>query len=118
MYSVRIGADGSLPNLICHATQERSSMRSHVFAKRHSWHLRYCNGPDMVTDVHGSLRGPMSDKKIDQPDRNKKIPFSYQTQKRYPEAEPILDPTCGFEEVDRGEGMGVDDVKTYHRTEK
>jgi hypothetical protein len=47
-----------------------------------------------------------------------KIPFSYQTQKRYPEPEPILDPTCGFEEMDRGEGMGVDDEKTYHRTEK
>jgi hypothetical protein len=48
----------------------------------------------------------------------KKIPFSHQTQNRYPEAEPILDPTCGFEEMDRGEGMAVDDEKTYHRTEK
>jgi hypothetical protein len=50
--------------------------------------------------------------------KKKEIPFSYQTQERYPEAEPILDPTCGFEEVDRGEGMGVDDERTYHRTEK
>jgi hypothetical protein len=36
----------------------------------------------------------------------------------YAEPEPILDPSCGFEEMDRGEGMGVDDEKTYHRTEK
>jgi hypothetical protein len=36
----------------------------------------------------------------------------------YIEPEPILDPTCGFEEMDRGEGMAVDDEKTYHRTEK
>jgi hypothetical protein len=36
----------------------------------------------------------------------------------YPEPEPILDPTSDFEEMDRGEGMGVDDIKTYHRTEK
>jgi hypothetical protein len=37
---------------------------------------------------------------------------------KYTEPEPILDPTCGFEEVDRGEGMAVDDIKEYHRTEK
>jgi hypothetical protein len=37
---------------------------------------------------------------------------------KYTEPEPILDPTCGFEEMDRGEGMAVDDIKEYHRTEK
>jgi hypothetical protein len=37
---------------------------------------------------------------------------------KFEEPEPILDPTCGFEEMDRGEGMAVDDIKTYHRTEK
>ena len=36
----------------------------------------------------------------------------------YEEPQPILDPSCGFEEMDRGEGMAVDDEKTYHRTEK
>jgi hypothetical protein len=36
----------------------------------------------------------------------------------YDEPEPILDSTCVMEQVDRGEGMGVDDEKTYHRTEK
>jgi hypothetical protein len=36
----------------------------------------------------------------------------------YSEPEPILDPSCCFEEMDRGEGMGVDDIKTYHHTEK
>jgi hypothetical protein len=50
--------------------------------------------------------------------RKSKPPFSYFTQKRYPEPEAILDPTCDFEEMDRGEGMAVDDIKTYHRTEK
>ena len=47
-----------------------------------------------------------------------KVPFSYDTQHEFPEAEPILDPTCVFEEQDRGQGMAVDDIKTYHRTEK
>jgi len=60
----------------------------------------------------------MRDANENQPDTQKKIPFSHHTQKRYPEAEPILDPTSTFEEMDRGEGMGVDDVKTYHREEK
>lgn len=36
----------------------------------------------------------------------------------YTEPRPILDPDCEFEKADRGEGMGVDDVKTYHATEK
>ncbi len=49
---------------------------------------------------------------------NQTVPFSRHTQKRYPEAEPILDSTCSFEEMDRGEGMAVDDEKTYHHTEK
>lgn len=52
------------------------------------------------------------------PALKKKHPFSTQTQPRYDEAEPILDPTCCFEEMDRGEGMAVNDEKTYHRTEK
>jgi len=61
----------------------------------------------------------MPDKNNEQPDMDKKkIPFSHHTQKRYPEAEPIQDSTCPFEEMDRGEGMAVDDEKTYHRTEK
>lgn len=36
----------------------------------------------------------------------------------YVEPEPILDASCEFEKADRGEGMAVDDVKTYHRTER
>ncbi len=44
--------------------------------------------------------------------------FSYRTLERYPEPEPVLDPTSDFEQMDRGEGFGVDDEKTYHRTEK
>lgn len=59
------------------------------------------------------------DETKDQPDETRKMaPFSSRIQKRYPDAEAILDPTCCFEEMDRGEGMAVDDEKTYHRTEK
>jgi hypothetical protein len=36
----------------------------------------------------------------------------------YPEPEPYQDGTSRFEQDDRGDGMGVDDEKTYHRTEK
>jgi len=36
----------------------------------------------------------------------------------YTEPEPIVDASSVQEQVDRGEGMGVDDEKTYHRTEK
>jgi hypothetical protein len=61
----------------------------------------------------------MSKEKSEQPVKKEKMaPFSQQTQKRYPEAEAILDASCCFEEMDRGEGMAVDDEKTYHRTEK
>lgn len=44
--------------------------------------------------------------------------FSYHTLDRFPEPEPILDPTSDFEQMDRGDGFGVDDHPTYHRTEK
>ncbi len=47
----------------------------------------------------------------------KKQPFDH-TQERYSDVQPIQDSSCVFEEMDRGEGMGVDDEKTYHRTEK
>jgi hypothetical protein len=47
----------------------------------------------------------------------KKFPYTA-SHETYSEPEPILDPSCGFEEMDRGEGMAVDDEKTYHRTEK
>ena len=60
----------------------------------------------------------MQDENKEPKPETRKIPFSYHTQERYPEAEPILDASCGFEEMDRGEGMAVDDEKTYHRTEK
>jgi len=51
--------------------------------------------------------------------QHKPRPFSTTpSHEKYPEPEPILDPSCGFEEMDRGEGMAVDDEKTYHRTEK
>jgi hypothetical protein len=62
----------------------------------------------------------MRDDKDNRPEKTskKQHPFSHQTQERYAEPEPILDPTCGFEEMDRGEGMAVDDEKTYHRTER
>jgi hypothetical protein len=36
----------------------------------------------------------------------------------YEDPQPILDASSIQEQMDRGEGMGVDDVKTYHRTEK
>jgi hypothetical protein len=38
--------------------------------------------------------------------------------KTYSEPEPILDPTCIQEQMDRGEGIGTDDHPTYHRTER
>jgi len=61
----------------------------------------------------------MVDKKNDCPDKDgMKHSFSYDTEKRYPEAEANLDPMCIFEEMDRSDGMAVDDEKTYHRTEK
>ncbi len=120
MYRIRIGANGRLPYLKGHAAQKRRRMRSHVLSERWGWHLCYCSGLGMAIDVRiGPGRLPMPNEKNDQSDKNKrKMPFSSHTQERYPEVEPILDPTCGFEEVDRGEGMGVDDEKTYHRTEK
>jgi hypothetical protein len=58
----------------------------------------------------------MPDEKMDQPKRPK---FSREaSHETYTEPEPILDASCDFEKMDRGEGMGVDDEKTYHRTEK
>ena len=36
----------------------------------------------------------------------------------YPEPEMILDPSSVMEQEDRADGLGVDDVKTYHRTER
>jgi hypothetical protein len=54
-----------------------------------------------------------------QPDVDQKLKlFSYQTLERFPEPEPIVDATSDFEQMDRGDGFGVDDVRTYHRTEK
>ena len=45
--------------------------------------------------------------------------FPYQaSHETYAEPQPILDPSCVMEQMDRGEGMGVDDEKTYHHTEK
>lgn len=45
-------------------------------------------------------------------------PKTKRPKETYKEPEPILDSSSDFEKMDRGEGMGVDDVKTYHRTEK
>jgi hypothetical protein len=39
-------------------------------------------------------------------------------QPRFTEPQPIIDATSDFEEMDRGEGWGIDDEKTYCRTEK
>lgn len=44
--------------------------------------------------------------------------FRAASHETYPEPEAILDPSCDFEKLDRGEGMAVDDEKTYHREEK
>lgn len=50
---------------------------------------------------------------------SKLAPFSRTvSHERYPEPEAILDASCIMEQMDRGEGMGVDDEKTYHRTER
>jgi hypothetical protein len=58
----------------------------------------------------------MTDDRKDQPTPRK---FSLVAlHEAYGEPEPILDASCDFEKMDRGEGMGVDDEKTYHRTEK
>ena len=46
-----------------------------------------------------------------------KIPFDH-TQPRFAEPEPIIDASSDFEEMDRGNGWGIDDVQTYCRTEK
>ena len=53
---------------------------------------------------------------LDQP-RNDKHLFG-PTEARYPEPHAICDATSDFEEMDRGDGWGIDDEKTYHRTEK
>jgi hypothetical protein len=58
----------------------------------------------------------MAEEKKEQP-KARKFPLEA-SHEIYSEPEPILDPSCTFEEMDRGEGMGVDDEKTYHRTEK
>jgi len=58
----------------------------------------------------------LADHQNEQP-KPKKFPY-VASRESYTQPEPILDPSCGFEEADRGEGMGVDDEKTYHRTEK
>ena len=62
----------------------------------------------------------MPDVKSDHPEvKREHRPFPRTpSHEKFTEPEPILDPTCGFEEMDRGEGMAVDDEKTYHRTEK
>ena len=62
-----------------------------------------------------SVQTPASER--NEPHPPHKFPYKASHDK-FSEPEPILDSTCGFEEVDRGEGMAVDDVKTYHRTEK
>jgi hypothetical protein len=43
---------------------------------------------------------------------------SNRPQEPYAEPQPIIDATSDFEQMDRGEGWGVDDEPTYHRTEK
>lgn len=58
----------------------------------------------------------MQDEKQDQQQPHKF--FRAASHETYPEPEPILDPSCDFEKMDRGEGMAVDDEKTYHRQEK
>ena len=65
----------------------------------------------------------MQDEKPDTQTRNAERPeqqefFRVASHKRYTHPEPILDPTCVQEQMDRGDGMGVDDQKTYHHTEK
>ena len=39
-------------------------------------------------------------------------------QEPYAEPQSIIDATSDFEQMDRGEGWGIDDEKTYCRTEK
>jgi len=51
------------------------------------------------------------------PPNERKFPITA-SHEPYTEPEPILDPSCGFEQMDRGEGMGVDDEKTYYHTER
>ena len=63
----------------------------------------------------------MPEEKLEEPKVQPKKchPFSITpSHDEYEEPEPILDATSIQEQMDRGEGMGVDDVKTYHRTEK
>jgi hypothetical protein len=40
------------------------------------------------------------------------------SREKYIQPQPILESSCIQEQMDRSEGMGVDDEKTYHRTEK
>ena len=49
--------------------------------------------------------------------RVNKVPFDH-PQPRFIEPQPIIDASSDFEEMDRGNGWGIDDKKTYCRTEK
>jgi len=59
----------------------------------------------------------MFSKKRKEPDKPKELKRD-RPNEVYTEPRPILASDCEFEKVDRGEGMGVDDIKTYHATEK
>ena len=116
VYSLLIGPDHSLADLVSEPAQECRGMRSYVIPESQWRFLR------LLYRVVGRKRAIecredcMSDTQKEQP-KPKKAPAPGED-KTYDEPRPILDPSCGFEQVDRGEGMGVDDEKTYHRTEK
>lgn len=45
------------------------------------------------------------------------VPFDH-TQPPFAKPQPIIDSSSDFEDMDRGNGWGIDDQRTYCRTEK
>ena len=58
----------------------------------------------------------ISEEREDAPEVSRR-PF-YLPQPRFAEPQPIIDASSDFEDMDRGDGWGIDDEKTYCRTEK
>jgi hypothetical protein len=64
--------------------------------------------------MNSEPKEPMPSEPTHHPHKFSRVPI----EEEFTEPETILDSSSIFEQDDRGEGMGVDDEKTYHRTEK